>query len=210
LPKLSKTRSHFQLREEAIVYLCCQSLFKYLPQYDFIFAEIAQRCPQAQFVFVSGFNSLLTQQFDQRLQRAFASLGLDASDYCVILSRQEQEDYWQLNLLSDVFLDTLSWSGGNTTLEAIACGLPVVTCPGEFMRGRHSYAILQCLNTPETIAQTINEYIEIAVKLGKDSHWRSQTIQKMRKYHHQLYDDSACVIALENFYQQVVNARLSQ
>lgn len=209
LSKLSKRRSDFQLREEAIVYLCCQSLFKYLPQYDFIFVEIAQRCSQAQFVFVSGFNSLLTQQFAQRLQQAFAIVGLDASDYCVILSRQEQEDYWQLNLLSDVFLDTLSWSGGNTTLEAIACDLPVVTCPGEFMRGRHSYAILQRLNTPETIAQTLEEYIEIAVKLGKDVKWRSQIIQKMREHHAQLYDDLTCVAALENFYQQAIKAGLS-
>lgn len=209
LPKLSKTRSHFQLREEAIVYLCCQSLFKYLPQHDFILVETAQQVPQAQFVFVSGFNSLLTKRFTQRLQRAFAAVGLDASDYCVILSRQEQEDYWQLNLLSDVFLDTLSWSGGNTTLEAIACDLPVVTYPGGFMRGRHSYAILQRLNASETIAQTVEEYIEIAVKLGKDEQWRSQIVQKMRDHHHQLYDDPACVIALETFYQQAISSYLN-
>ena len=34
-------------------------------------------------------------------------------------------------------LDTLRWSGGNTSLDAIACGLPVVTLPGaSCARGR--------------------------------------------------------------------------
>jgi len=33
-------------------------------------------------------------------------------------------------LLADIYLGTIEWSGCNTTLEAIACGLPIVTFPG--------------------------------------------------------------------------------
>nr|WP_290227346.1 tetratricopeptide repeat protein [Trichocoleus desertorum] len=204
LPPLSKSRADFQIRPDAIAYLCCQSLFKYLPQYDYIFPVIAQRVPQAQFIFITSFNPALTQQFEQRLETAFTQCQLNYRSHCLILPKQSQTDYWQINLLSDIFLDTFSWSGGNTTLEAIPCSLPIVTCPGEFMRGRHSYAILQMLGVTATIAKDEATYIEIAVKLGLDCDWRNKIIREMRDRQPFLYDDLACVKALENFYRRVI------
>jgi predicted O-linked N-acetylglucosamine transferase (SPINDLY family) len=112
--------------------------------------------------------------------------------------------YASLNLVSDIYLDTLSWSGGNSTLEAIACNLPILTCPGEFMRGRHSYGILKMLGVTETIAQTEAEYIDIAVKLGREPEWRNSIIQRMIERHSYLYEDKTCVKALEDFYLRVV------
>jgi predicted O-linked N-acetylglucosamine transferase (SPINDLY family) len=109
-----------------------------------------------------------------------------------------------LNLLSDVFLDTFTWSGGNTSLEAIACNLPIVTCPGEFMRGRHADSFLKLLGVTDTIAKNEAEYIEIAVKLGLDSAWRQDISQRMSQRQDNLFDDETCVKGLEDFYQQVV------
>jgi predicted O-linked N-acetylglucosamine transferase (SPINDLY family) len=204
LPQLLKTRSAFQLRDEAIVYLSCQSICKYLPQYDYIFPAIAQQLPQAKFAFLSHFSSFITEKFQQRLKRAFAQFNLNSEDYCVIVPRQDWLGYSSLNLVSDIYLDTFSWSGGNTTLEAIACNLPVVTCPGEFMRGRHSYGILNMLGVTETIAQTEAEYIDIAVRLGLDPAWRNSIVQRMIERHSYLYEDKTCVAALEAFYRRVV------
>ena len=204
IPQETKPRSEFQLRDDAILYLSCQSLFKYLPQYDYIFAAIAQQVPQAQFAFLCHTSKPITEKFRQRLKRAFDSFNLDSEEYCVILPRQDWLGYASLNRVSDIYLDTLSWSGGNTTLEAIACNLPVVTCPGEFMRGRHSYGILKMLGVTETIAQTEVEYIDIAVRLGMDSAWRNSIVQRMREHHANLYDDKTCVAALEDFYRRVV------
>ena len=204
IPEQTKTRSDFQLREEAVIYLSCQSLYKYLPQFDYIFAKIAQRVPQAQFAFIAHPGAAITAQFQARLRRAFAKLGLDSEDYCVVVPRLERVDYLNLNLVSDIFLDTFSWSGGNTTLEAIACGLPVVTCPGEFMRGRHAYGILKMMGMTETIAQDEAEYIEIAIRLGLDADWRQEIVRKISQRHSLLYDDTTCVTALESFYKKVV------
>jgi len=206
-PSISKptiTRLTFHLRENTVIYLSCQSLYKYLPQFDYIFAQIAQRVPQAQFAFISSHTTAITAQFQSRLRRAFAKLGLDSEDYCVVVPRLERVDYLNLNLVSDIFLDTFSWSGGNTTLEAIACGLPVVTCPGEFMRGRHAYGILKMMGMTETIAQDEAEYIEIAVRLGLDADWRQEMVRKISECHSLLYDDTTCVTALESFYKNVV------
>lgn len=211
IPESTKKRCEFvdlngrsSLREDAVLYLSCQSLFKYLPQYDYVFAAIAQQVPQAQFAFLYSISSHLTEKFRQRLQCAFAKFGLNSEDYCVILPKQNPENYLQLNLISDVFLDTFSWSGGHTTLEAVACNLPVVTCPGEFMRGRHSYGILRMLGVTDTIAQNEAEYIEIAVRLGLDRKWRDSIVERIVECHSYLYEDKTCVEHLEEFYRHVV------
>jgi predicted O-linked N-acetylglucosamine transferase (SPINDLY family) len=110
-----------------------------------------------------------------------------------------------INLLSDVYLDTFTWSGGNTSLEAIACNLPIVTCPGEFMRGRHTDSFLKLLGVTDTIAKNEAEYIDIAVKLGIDKNWRNSISEMMSQNHHYLFDDQACIVGLEAFYKEVVN-----
>ncbi|MBD1925183.1 tetratricopeptide repeat protein [Trichocoleus sp. FACHB-90] len=200
----TKTRADFQLRDNAVVYLSSQAPYKYLPQHDYIFAEIARRVPQAQFMF------LRAGVPQQRLQRAFAAVGLNSEDYCIFSPVLPRNEYFMLLSVSDIYLDTLDWSGGNTTLDAIACNLPVVTCPGEFMRGRHSYGILRMLGVTETIAQTEAEYIDIAVKLGLDPVWRRDVAEKIKARHDYLYDDKTCVAGLEDFYKQVVQKGLSQ
>ena len=206
LPQNRKNRKQFNLGDEDVVYLCCQSLFKYLPQHDYILVEIARRVPLAKFVFIASQTSEpITNKFRQRLQKAFSGVGLNAEKYCTILPRlYDHREFLNLNLVSDVFLDTLSWSGGNTTLEAIACNLPVCTVPGEFMRGRHAYAMLKMLGVTDTIAKDEAEYMDIAARLGLDKEWRQSIVEKISQNHDRLYDDKTCVEALEAFYQRVV------
>ncbi|UAJ73053.1 tetratricopeptide repeat protein [Synechocystis sp. PCC 7339] len=204
-PQLDKKRSDFHSREEAIIYLCSQSLFKYLPQHDYIFAAIASQSKLFQFVFLDpAQGKTVTEKFQERLDKVFRDYGLHYQDYCVFLPRSDEPTYLQLNQLSDIFLDCLSWSGGFTTKDAITCDLPVVTCPGEFMRGRHSYAILKMLGVTETIAETETEYIEIAVRLGLDHEWRQSICDKMAKNKHRLFDDQECVRGLETFFEEAV------
>lgn len=207
------THADFGLREDAVIYLSCQLLFKYLPQHDALFPKIARRVPNAQLVFVlrsamtQRSNVHLEQQFRQRLERAFAVVGLKSDDYCVFLPGQDWDRYTSLLAIADVFLDTLSFSGGHTTFDAIARNLPVVTCPGEVMRGRQSYGALKLLGVTETIAQTEAEYVEIAAQLGLEPDWKQAIAQRMNDRHQYLFDDTACVAGLEQFYQQVVAAK---
>lgn len=203
-PQIGKTRADFQISENAIVYLCCQSFFKYLPQHDYIFAQIASKVADARFVFIGRYSSYINQQFHHRLQLAFAKMGLDVDRFCVMLPRQEGDDYLNIHQICDIYLDSIGWSGGNTSLEAIAAGLAVVTLPGEFMRGRHTYAMLKILEMEDTIARDEAEYIDIAVRLAEDPNWRKSIVERMRSRHDLLYDDIGCVRALDEFYRSIV------
>jgi protein O-GlcNAc transferase len=211
IPDGTKTRAEFGFSKDHVIYLCCQAWSKYLPQHDYLLAEIAKRVPQAKFVFVAHCympNASMQVKFLKRLQPHFDCLGLQASDVCVFLPRQDSGGYFGLLQAADIFLDTLDFSGGYTTLEAIACNLPIVTMPGEFMRGRQSYGFLTMLGVTDTIAKSEAEYIDIAVRLGLDPEWRQEISQRMGDHHHYLYEDTECVRGLENFYQRVVQEKL--
>jgi len=206
LPLNRKSRQEFQLEDDTVIYLCCQSLFKYLPYYDLILAQIALQVPKARFVFLSRSFKYALEIFEKRLKKAFNEVGLNSQNYYIILPTLNQTDYLHVNLLSDIFLDNIGWSGGNTTLEAIACGLPVVTCPGQFMRQRHSYGILKMLGLTDTIAQNEREYIQIAVKLGLDTEWRNIIKEKFKANKERIFNDQSCVKSLEEFYRSVVKS----
>jgi predicted O-linked N-acetylglucosamine transferase (SPINDLY family) len=207
-PLFRKRRADFGLQDGRTLYLACQSIFKYLPQHDHIFADIAARDPSAQFAFLV-LNDLVGEDFTDRLKRAFAARNLDHAAHCVLLPPLGELDYWNLNAVSDVFLDSLEWSGGVTALEAIACGLPIVTLPGALMRGRHSFGILSQLGVHDTIASDKHHYVEIAVRLGRDQPFRAHVLDRMAGAHGRLYGDARCVRKLEDFYRSVVRDRLN-
>lgn len=216
IPAATKTRADFGIREDAVVYLSCQLIFKYLPQHDYLLPEIIRRVPQAQIVFVlrstakNQVNPSLERQFRQRLSQAFARVGLNMDDHCLFLRGQDWSGYTSLLRCVDAFLDTLEFSGGHTTFDAIACNLPIVTHAGQLMRGRQSYGMLSMLGVTETIAQSEAEYLEIAVRLGLEPDWRQTISQRMSQRQNQLFDDTTCVQGLEQFYQQVVQAKQTQ
>ena len=204
----ARTREYFKLRDNRTIYLCTQSLYKYLPEHDRLLPEIARRESRALFVFVAIASVHVVRRFIARLDRAFGRAGLKAEEYCVMLPRLTPDDYVALNQIADVFLDNPSWSGNNTTLTAVDCDLPIVTVPTRFMRGRHSCAILKMLGVTDTIARDEQEYVDIAARLGGDRGWRRDVMQRIARQSDLIYEDVTCVKALEDFYQEAVGARL--
>lgn len=204
-PRVEKQRSDYGIDEEAIVYWCCQSLFKYLPQHDYIFPSIAQHSEKFQFVFIESDHSpVVTNTFKNRLNIVFSKFNLNYESYCLFLPRLNKSDFSRVTQLADIFLDCLSWSGGFTTKEAISNRLPVVTLPGTLMRARHSYAILKMLGVTETIVSDENEYIEIAVRLGLDRSWRQKIKDKVKMNKHRIFEDRECIAGLEKFFLEAV------
>jgi len=96
-------------------------------------------------------------------------------------------------------LDTSRWSGGNTSLDAIACGLPVVALPGRLMRARQSAAMLMLAGVDELIAHDMDEYVAIAARIGADRSWRDGVSARLSTGRSRVFDDPAPVAALSDW-----------
>jgi protein O-GlcNAc transferase len=200
------TRAGLGLPAEAVVYVCCQSLFKYLPGDDGLFTAIAARVPQARFLFIGDPGAPATAVFRDRLAAAFAGAGLDFARHVTIASPVPPDDFPSLLKAGDVYLDSVGWSGGNTTLEAIACGLPVVTLPTGLMRGRHTAGILRAMGCEEMIAGSRAHYVERAVALA-DPAARAIAATRIAASRARLWHDETPVRALEDWLEGAVRER---
>ncbi len=105
--------------------------------------------------------------------------------------------------LGDVYLDSIGWSGGNTSLEALSQNLPIVTLPTRLMRGRHTKAILEMMGCGDMIADSIDDYIDKAAALADPAAARAAR-QRIAASHHALIGDLTPVRALEDFLEGAV------
>lgn len=201
----SVRRSELGLRDDAVVYWCAQSLPKYLPQFDEVFARIAMNVQGCQFVFIDfAGGEGVTELFRARLTRAFGAAGLDASRHCVLLPRLAPEQFLAAIGQCDIVLDSIGWSGCNSILESLTHNLPVVAFEGEFMRGRHAAAILDMMDVRDTIARSVDDFVSIASRLGRDDRWRNDIVTKIFNNKNRIYGDRRCIAGLEAFLEQAV------
>jgi len=132
----------------------------------------------------------------------------DVTDRIVFLPRMDSRDFVDLIAASDVMLDTRHFNGYNTSLEAFAVGTPVVTWPGEFQRGRHTYGMYRRMDTTELIANEAAQYIDIAVRLGTDASYRAARSDEILESSAVLFEDIQVVREFERFFEETVAANV--
>ncbi|HEY2969522.1 MAG TPA: tetratricopeptide repeat protein [Casimicrobiaceae bacterium] len=194
-------RASFGLPDDRVLLLCPQSLWKIHPDNDALFAELLAANRHALLLLFSGRHPAVTDQFMRRLERTFVQHGVDIRERVRVLPQVGHDDYLRINLVCDALLDTLRWSGGNTSLDALACGLPIVTLPGTFMRGRQSAGMLGLLGVSELVARDRADYLAIAARLIADAPWRRQLAATIRGAQDRLFDVSGAIESLQTLLQ---------
>ena len=192
-------RAAFGLPEDAILYLFPQSLFKIHPDNDALLVEIAAQEPRATIVMFQSRYEAITRQFVDRLARQFAARGVAPAGRIKLLPNTGHDDYLRINRCCDAMLDSLYWSGGNTSLDALSAGLPLVTMPGALMRGRQSFGMLSLLGLEELAAKNAGDYVAIALRLGREASYREGMRATIAARRGQLFDQEAPIRALEDF-----------
>lgn len=180
------------------ILLCAGSPSKYSPRHDSVFTEIAQKLGQCQLVFF-GFDENLTALLKERLQTVFAHARLDASQFLCFIPFLKKEEFYGLMQKADLYLDTVGFSGFNTAMQALMCGLPVITIEGARMRGRLASAILNRIELQDLICPSESAYIELVVELIQNQPLLNSYKDKIAKSKTALFNDLEPIKALEDF-----------
>jgi predicted O-linked N-acetylglucosamine transferase (SPINDLY family) len=81
---------------------------------------------------------------------------------------QPRERYLETYRRIDLGLDTFPYNGHTTSLDSYWMGVPVVTLVGRAAVGRAGLSQLTNLGMPELAATSQDQFVEIAIELGKD------------------------------------------
>ncbi|HMH65201.1 MAG TPA: tetratricopeptide repeat protein [Rhizomicrobium sp.] len=101
------------------------------------------------------------------LEREAAARGVDPARlvYADTVSLQE---HLARHALADLFLDTLPYNAHATAANALAAGLPVLTCKGEAFAGRVAASLLLAVGLPELVTENLEDYERLALELAQD------------------------------------------
>ncbi|MFC7776985.1 hypothetical protein ACFQW4_07900 [Pantoea sp. GCM10028869] len=128
-------------------------------------AALMQCVPESR-LFLKSFN-FKNELLCERVRSTLAQHGI-TSDRIMLEGSSPHKELLESYNRVDIALDPWPYSGGLTTCEAMAMGVPVVTLPGPTFAGRHSASHLVHAGMPELVADSWEQYIDIAVGLTND------------------------------------------
>jgi len=193
-----------ELQRKGPLFVCPGMPYKYAPEYDHVFADIAKQLGQCQFLFFTNARtSKLSERLMTRIGQAFRAAGFDPDAFIVQTPWRPRPEFYSILRQADVFLDTIGFSGFNTAMQAVECGLPMVTVEGKFMRGRFASAILRRLQLDELVQSSADGFVSMAVKLADDGGKSKAIRDAIALRRRSLYGDPAPVRDLEAFLSQL-------
>lgn len=203
-------------RKEPLL-LCAGAPFKYSPIDDDIWVQIARRLKRkflrwrsgGRLVFFRSRSEVMDRILETRLRAAFQRGDVDFDAHVSIIPTLDRARFFGLMRESTLMLDSLGFSGFNTAIQGIECGLPILAYEGEFMRGRLASAVMRRLDLPELVATTKTEFVQMAVELAADSGARRVLRRKIIERRDILFRDMAPVRALERELVDAVNSSSS-
>ncbi len=131
--------------------VCPQSPFKIHPDQDELLAEALAAVPHSRLLLFASERPLALAKLRARLARSFVERHVDPARL-MVHPMVPRARFLEILGTADLMLDTRHWSGGNTALDALFMGLPLVAVESAFMRGRQSAAMLRLIGLDAAIA----------------------------------------------------------
>jgi predicted O-linked N-acetylglucosamine transferase (SPINDLY family) len=167
-PDAGLTRAALRLPEDATVYGAFVGVQKISRRCAAAWRRILDAVPGAVLAF-----SPVNDEERGAIARRATGLGIAAARLAFIPYRRGDDGYNRARYaVVDVVLDTMPYTGGDTTAAALDAGVPVVTRVGARHAERMGYSILMHLGLVQTIAHTDDGYVELAVRLAQDRAFR--------------------------------------
>lgn len=202
VPPLCK--NDFGFSDHQTLYSCPQSLYKIHPAFDVLLKGILEEDPVGEIVFFEGFHPNIHQSLQRRWNKSIPATLLSRIHF---LPRTDASRFYSFLRCTDVMLDPVHFGGGNTSLEALSFGTPIITLPSQLMRGRFTQGFYQQLGFCDWIARDESDYIQKACQIGKNPELRQDIRENILAKNQGLYENPDVIDAWENCLLSLVEKR---
>jgi predicted O-linked N-acetylglucosamine transferase (SPINDLY family) len=127
-----------------------------------LWREILKAVPKSRLLIHSKIGDHL-----DNVRRTFEKEGI-ASRRLEFVEHKPIPEYLRQYHRIDITLDPFPHGGGTITCDSLWMGVPVITLSGSTAVGRGGASLLSNVGLPELIAQTREQYLQIAVGLARD------------------------------------------
>jgi predicted O-linked N-acetylglucosamine transferase (SPINDLY family) len=168
-PGIAVTRETLELAPSAFVFGVFVSLLKLSPRCLRLWRAILERVPEAVLLFSPRKES----ERDLYLRR-LESFGISPERVAFVpWTLDDAVDRARYRVV-DAVLDTMPYTGGDTSAAALDMAVPVVTRVGERAAERMTWSLLAHLGVTDTAARNDEQYVAIACRLAREPEWRNQ------------------------------------
>lgn len=161
-PAEAPTRAALGLPEDGVVFACFNNPYKITPAIFATWMEILRATPGSALWLFEG-NEFMAAN----LRREAAAAGIDPTRLH-FAGPQGLDIHLARHAQVDLFLDTAPYGAHTTGADALWCGVPLLTCPGETWASRVGASLLRAVNLPELVAPTTDAYRDMAIALARD------------------------------------------
>lgn len=201
------TRESLGIGTAQIVFAAFVSLLKLSPRCLALWRDILERVPDSLL-------ALSPQKESDRVLylRRLSGFGI-ASDRVVFIPAGADDAINRTRYaVVDIVLDTLPYTGGDTTAAALDMGVPVVTRVGHRHAERVTFSLLSHLGVSGTVARSDQEYVEIACRLATDAVWRTHVASEIAANlsGSGLADAGRYAASLEDAYRRALSQKLAE
>jgi predicted O-linked N-acetylglucosamine transferase (SPINDLY family) len=153
-------RADHDLPEKAVVFCSFNQTYKLTPQIFAAWMRILRQVPESVLWLLGG-----NDYFPANIRREAEKAGI-AAERIVFAPMADWPDHLARMALADLFLDTAPYNSHTTASDALWVGLPLVTCRGTTFPGRVAESVLNAAGMPELVAEDMQAYERLAVKLA--------------------------------------------
>lgn len=162
------TRATLGIPDDAIVFAAFVSLVKLSPRCLALWRAILDRLPQALLAF-----SPLTDAQRPMYVRRLEGFGIATDRVVFVPAPKDDAESRARYRLVDAVLDTLPYTGGDSTAAALDMSVPVITRVGTRHAERVGYSLLAHLGIVDTVAHSDDGYVALACRIAQDAPWRA-------------------------------------
>ncbi len=167
-----------------------------------LWSRVLERVPGSRLLLKAG--SFEDQAVRAGVLERFAAEGIDADRIEIVARTPTQAEHLAYYSKVDLALDTYPYHGTTTTCEAMWMGVPTVSLRGDRHAARVGASLLDVVGLGELVADTHEQFIEIAARLAGDgdrlSGIRAGLRERMRTS--ALCDSDGFTRDLESVYRQ--------